>query len=157
MATARVALLADTYHEVNGAARTCREWLGYARREGLPFLCVRWSSAAGARDEGSVRTVDLVRSSWAVPVDSDLRFDPWLARVIEPIEAELDRFRPDAIHVTSPGDLGIVGAILAARRIGGTVIDCRVTANASATSPAPTTPAIVPRSASSIRSSACDR
>jgi glycosyltransferase involved in cell wall biosynthesis len=49
-------------------------------------------------------------------VDSDLRFDPWLARVIEPIEAELDRFRPDAIHVTSPGDLGIVGAILAARR-----------------------------------------
>jgi glycosyltransferase involved in cell wall biosynthesis len=116
MPTARVALLADTYHEVNGAARTCREWLGYARREGLPFLCVRWSSAAGARDEGSVRTVDLVRSSWAVPVDSDLRFDPWLARVIEPIEAELDRFRPDAIHVTSPGDLGIVGAILAARR-----------------------------------------
>ncbi|MGA2117134.1 MAG: glycosyltransferase [Bryobacteraceae bacterium] len=116
MAIARVALLADTYHEVNGAARTCREWLGYARRKGLPFLCVRWNGEAGAREEGSMRTMDLVRSSWAVPVDSELQFDPWLGRVIEPIEAELERFRPDAIHVTSPGDLGIVGAILAARR-----------------------------------------
>ncbi|MGP8244265.1 MAG: glycosyltransferase [Bryobacteraceae bacterium] len=116
MAVPRIALLADTYHEVNGAARTCREWLGYARRQGLPFLCVRWNGAPGARDEGPVRTVDLVRSPWAVPVDTDLRFDPWLARVMAPIEAELERFRPDAIHVTSPGDLGIVGAILSARR-----------------------------------------
>jgi len=36
-------------------------------------------------------------------------------RQIEPIEAEIKRFRPDYIHVTSPGDLGIIGAILAAR------------------------------------------
>jgi glycosyltransferase involved in cell wall biosynthesis len=108
--------LADTYHEVNGAARTCREWLGYARRQELPFLCVRWNDAAGTKDEGSVRTVDLVRSSWAVPVDTDLHFDPWLSRTLAPIEAELERFRPDVIHVTSPGDLGIAGAILSARR-----------------------------------------
>jgi hypothetical protein len=39
-AAPRVALLADTFHEVNGAARTCREWDDYARRRQLPFLCV---------------------------------------------------------------------------------------------------------------------
>jgi hypothetical protein len=33
MAIPRIALLADTDREVNGAARTCREWLGYARRQ----------------------------------------------------------------------------------------------------------------------------
>jgi len=114
-ATPRVALFADTFHEVNGAARTCREWHSFARRRQIPFFCVRWGSAPSATNEGPVRTVELVRSQWAFPVDTDLRFDPWLMRSIEPIEAELRSFRPDYIHVTSPGDLGIVGAILAAR------------------------------------------
>ena len=36
-------------------------------------------------------------------------------RVLAPIRKELERFRPDAIHITSPGDLGIAGAILAER------------------------------------------
>ena len=114
-ATPRVALFADTFHEVNGAARTCREWHSFARRRQIPFFCVRWGSARGVIDEGPVRTLELARSQWAFPVDPDLRFDPWLMRWIEPIEAEVRRFRPDYIHVTSPGDLGIIGAILAAR------------------------------------------
>jgi len=111
----RVALFADTFHEVNGAARTCREWHSFALRRQIPFFCVRWGAARGVSEEGPVRTLDLVRSHWAFPVDPDLRFDPWLMRQIEPIEAEIKRFRPDYIHVTSPGDLGIVGVILAAR------------------------------------------
>jgi len=111
----RVALFADTFHEVNGAARTCREWHAFAHRRQIPFLCVRWGPARGVTDDGPVRTLELARSRWAFPVDSDLRFDPWLMRQIGPIEAEIRRFRPDYIHVTSPGDLGIIGAILAAR------------------------------------------
>jgi glycosyltransferase involved in cell wall biosynthesis len=114
-ATPRVALFADTFHEVNGAARTCREWHSFARRRQIPFFCVRWGPARGVTEEGPVRTLELARSHWAFPVDPDLRFDPWLMRQIEPIEAEIKRFRPDYIHVTSPGDLGIIGAILAAR------------------------------------------
>ena len=35
----RIALFADTFYEVNGAARTCREWDAFARRRRLPFLC----------------------------------------------------------------------------------------------------------------------
>jgi len=112
----RVALFADTFHEVNGAARTCREWHAFARRRELPFLCVRWGRAPQLVEEGPVHTLDLVRSQWAFPVDPDLRFDPWFYRELAHMETVLEQFRPDVIHVTSPGDLGILGAILASRR-----------------------------------------
>jgi glycosyltransferase involved in cell wall biosynthesis len=111
----RVALLADTFYEVNGAARTCREWYDFARRRDLPFLCIRWGNSPRIEESGQVRAVDLVRSRWAFPVDPDLRFDPWFYRKLASVEKELQQFRPDVIHITSPGDLGILGAILAAR------------------------------------------
>src|SRR5271165_5093867 len=110
---ARVALLADTFHEVNGAARTCREWEAFARRNERPFLCVRWGSAPGSRQEGQVRIVEIARSRLAFRIDTDLHFDPLFHRVLDAIHRELEQFQPDAIHVTSPGDLGIAGAILA--------------------------------------------
>jgi phosphatidylinositol alpha 1,6-mannosyltransferase len=115
MAQPRVALFADTFHEVNGAARTCREWHSFAQRRRMPFLCVRWGSAPRLLAEGSVWTLDLVRSFCAIPVDPDLSFDPCFYRDVEPVAAALERFRPDIVHVTSPGDMGILGAILAAR------------------------------------------
>jgi phosphatidylinositol alpha 1,6-mannosyltransferase len=107
----RVALFADTFYEVNGAARTCREWDAFARRRRLPFFCVRWGKARALSSEA----LELVRSGLAFLVDPDLRFDPCFYRVLEPVQKELERFRPDVIHVTSPGDLGILGAILAVR------------------------------------------
>ena len=107
----RVALFADTFYEVNGAARTCREWDAFARRWRLPFFCVRWGQARTR----SAEAFELVRSSLAFLVDPDLRFDPCFYRVLDPVKKELERFRPDVIHVTSPGDLGILGAIVAAR------------------------------------------
>ena len=110
-AAPRVALLADTFYEVNGAARTCREWDAYARRHRLPFFCVRWGRARAATGEA----LELVRSGLAFLVDPDLKFDPCFFRVLEPVRKELERFRPDVIHITSPGDLGILGAILADR------------------------------------------
>lgn len=55
----RVALFADTFHEVNGAARTCREW--------------------------------------------------------DAVQERVRQFARDFIHLTSPGDLGILGAVVAAR------------------------------------------
>ena len=111
----RVALFADTFHEVNGAARTCREWHSFARRRQIPFLCVRFGAKPGITDEGWVRTLEFERSRWAFRIDPDLRFDPRLMRLLEPILEETKRFRPDYIHVTSPGDLGILGAVAAAK------------------------------------------
>jgi glycosyltransferase involved in cell wall biosynthesis len=114
-AAARIALLADTFHEVNGAARTCREWEAWSRRTHLPFLCVRWGPQPGVREEGSVRTLELRRSRLAFRIDPDLRFDPLFHRVLASVQAEVERFQPHFIHITSPGDLGIAGAIVAAR------------------------------------------
>jgi glycosyltransferase involved in cell wall biosynthesis len=111
----RIALLADTFYEVNGAARTCREWEAFTTRHSLPFLCVRWGGNPGLREEGSLRILELSRSRTTFRIDTDLHFDLQFHRAIAPIQKELERFRPDAIHITSPGDLGITGAILAAR------------------------------------------
>jgi phosphatidylinositol alpha 1,6-mannosyltransferase len=111
----RIALLADTYYEVNGAARTCREWEAFARQRELPFFCIRWGKRQALSTHGPVWTMDLVRSRSAVRIDPDLYFDLRFARVRALIEPELERFRPDFIHITSPGDLGILGAVLAAR------------------------------------------
>lgn len=111
----RVALLADTFYEVNGAARTCREWEAFTRERNLPFLCARWGPERRSREEDPVWTIDLVRTRWAYRIDTDLYFDPWFLRLLNPLGAALRRFRPDAIHITSPGDLGILGMILAER------------------------------------------
>jgi glycosyltransferase involved in cell wall biosynthesis len=123
-AAPRVALIADTFYEVNGVARTCREWEAFARRRRLPFFCARWgrrsTPAATARratlhTDGPVWTMDMVHTPMAYRIDSDLYFDLFLLRALEPIAEELKRFQPDIIHVTSPGDMGILGLILAAR------------------------------------------
>lgn len=111
----RIALLADTYYEVNGVARTCREWEAFARRRQLPFLSVRWGGAPDFRREGSVWSLELPRGPLSVPVDPDLHFEACFYRQLERIEGVLRGFHPDFIHLTSPGDLGIAGAILAAR------------------------------------------
>ena len=100
-AATRVALFADTFYEVNGAARTCREWDAFARRHRLPFYCVRWGSDRALSPEAC----ELVRSHLAFLVDPDLRFDPFFYRVLGPVQKQLEKFRPDVIHITSPGDL----------------------------------------------------
>jgi glycosyltransferase involved in cell wall biosynthesis len=111
----RIALFADTFHEVNGAARTCREWDAFARRRNLPFLCIRWGPQAGVHEAGAVRTIELARSRLRFAIDPDLSFDMRFARFLDYAHEQVARFRPDFIHLTSPGDLGILGAIVAAR------------------------------------------
>ena len=52
--TPRVALLADTFYEVNGAARTCREWDAFARRRQIPFFSVRSGNKRRFHAEGPI-------------------------------------------------------------------------------------------------------
>ncbi len=107
--TPRIALFADTFHEVNGAARTCREWEAYARRKGLPLFVVRCGAGSSEPAEG----VRVSRGGLSLPVDADLRFDLLFHRMWPTVEKPLRQFAPDAIHLTSPGDLGILGAVAA--------------------------------------------
>ncbi|HEY3705295.1 MAG TPA: glycosyltransferase [Terracidiphilus sp.] len=110
----RVAYFPDSFHEVNGVAHTSRNFEEFARRHGLPFLCIR----AGDREpellqDGSVWTLELPRGIFSFALEKDLRLDPAFLRHIPQIENVLARFQPDLIHVTGPSDVGVVGAGLA--------------------------------------------
>jgi phosphatidylinositol alpha 1,6-mannosyltransferase len=107
----RVAYFPDSFHEVNGVAHTSRNFVAYAQRRGLPFLCVR----AGTREisfeqVGEMRTLELRRSRSSVRMEKDLKYDMLFWRHGEAIRRELERFRPDVIHITGPSELGMFGA-----------------------------------------------
>jgi glycosyltransferase involved in cell wall biosynthesis len=110
---ARVALFADTFHEVNGAALTCRNFEDFARRRSLPFLSIHCGDKEGLSEQGSVTVLQLRRGRTAFPVDIDLRFDPLLQRHLAQVKRRVQAFAPDIVHITSPGDLGIMGARIA--------------------------------------------
>ena len=114
MRVPRVAYFPDSFHEVNGVAHTSRNFVAYAQRHGLPFLCVR----AGTREisfeqVGELRTLELRRSRGSVRMEKDLEFDTLFWRHGEAIRRELERFRPDVIHITGPSELGMFGAYFA--------------------------------------------
>ncbi len=112
--TPRVAYFPDSFHEVNGVAHTSRHFEAFARRQSLPFLCVR----AGNREErlqieGSIWTLELPRSILSFSLEKDLRFDPAFFRHTALVRETLRRFQPDLIHITGPSDVGMLGAWLA--------------------------------------------
>lgn len=114
MSVPRIAYFPDSFHEVNGVAHTSRNFVAYARRHNLPFLCVR----AGRRREafeqtGELRTLELRRSRASVRMEKDLEFDALFWRHATLIRRELIRFQPDIIHITGPSELGIFGAYFA--------------------------------------------
>lgn len=114
MRTPRIAYLPDSFHEINGVAHTSRNFVAYAERHALPFLCIR----AGERPEAfeqaqELHTLELPRSRASVGLEKDLHFDPLYFRHASVIRSALLRFRPDIIHITGPSELGIFGAYYA--------------------------------------------
>lgn len=105
----RVALFADCFHEVNGVAGTMRHLRQFAAGRALPMLCVRAGSQTGVLSSGDV---ELRRSALRIAVDHDLAFDLAFARFLPMLRRHLESFRPDLIHVTGPGDIGILGVLL---------------------------------------------
>jgi glycosyltransferase involved in cell wall biosynthesis len=111
----RVAFLTDTFYEVNGAARTCRELAAFANRRGYPFFSVRFARHQNFKHEGQFWMLELKRTPISIGVDPDLRFDLLFYRLRARLEEHLREFAPDVIHVIGPGELGILGAIAAWR------------------------------------------
>jgi glycosyltransferase involved in cell wall biosynthesis len=117
----RVAYFPDSFHEVNGVAHTSRHFEAYARRRGLPFLCVRagieaTGSATGPRvepEDPNLRQLELERGFLSFALDKDLRYDPAFLRHLPRIAKKLRAFAPDLIHITGPSELGMIGALLA--------------------------------------------
>ncbi len=112
----RVAFFPDSYLEVNGAAMTCRRLVGFAEKNGYPFLCIH----AGEKNETTVsKTVthlSLKRSPIAIPMDEGLAYDPLFNRHISKISKALDEFKPDVLHLTGLNDVSIIAAIIAYQR-----------------------------------------
>jgi glycosyltransferase involved in cell wall biosynthesis len=111
----RVAFFSDIFYEVNGAALTSREFVEYGKRNGHPVLTLHPHTETRLFDDGSARYVELQRSLATVPVETDFGFDTLMWRYKGLIEKELDQFKPDIIHVVSPGDLGLLSIVIARR------------------------------------------
>lgn len=112
MRTPRIAYFPDSFHEINGVAHTSRNFVAFAERQHLPFLCVR-AGRAPARWTDDVCTLDLPRSRAAFRLEKDLDFDPLFLRHARTVQRTLKAFQPDLIHITGPSELGILGAYFA--------------------------------------------
>lgn len=116
MTPPRVAFFPDSFLEVNGVARTCRELVAHAGAHGLPLLCVHaGAETRRSEDASSVNRLQLRRGPLSFGLERDLRFDLGLWRHRGTVAAELEAFRPDLIHITGPSDVGQLGALMAHR------------------------------------------
>ena len=109
----RVAFFTDAFHEATGVGTLSREFESFARRHELPFFSVHAGRDTELKPGGSVTALELRRSPLAFGLDYDLRCDPFLTRHRDFVLAELASFRADLVHITGPGDLGILGAWIA--------------------------------------------
>ena len=108
----RVAFFTDCFHEVNGVALTSRQLDSFARRRGFPFLSVHAGPETKSWVAGSVTTLELKRGARSVPLDAGMHFDAFYVRHLAKARRALKAFGPDVIHITGPGDCGILGFLL---------------------------------------------
>lgn len=109
----RVALFCETFQEINGVALTARQLVAFAQRHAHPFLAVHGGPRVATFIAGSVTRLELPRGPLSFPIESDLRYDLWFWRHAQAARRALESFRPDVLHVTSPGEFGQLGAYLA--------------------------------------------
>jgi len=105
----RVVLFTDSFNEANGLATLSREFAAFAEHRQLPFCCVHAGAERRVSSRDSVITLELNRSWASFRLDRDLYCDPLLSRHRNWLIDRLLEFRPDLIHVTSPGDFGVLG------------------------------------------------
>jgi phosphatidylinositol alpha 1,6-mannosyltransferase len=111
----RVAFFTDSYLEVNGVAQTSRQFAAFAKRRGLPLLCVHAGPRTETIEEGSVARLALKRTSVGFRIESDQRYDMLMWRHTKLVLEKLREFNPDLIHVTGPSDVGQLGAYVASK------------------------------------------
>ena len=109
----RVAFFTDCFHEVNGVALTSRQLDAFAHSRALPFFSVHVGPQTTVKSNGAYTRMELRRSLASVPLDAGMSFDVFCLRYWAHVKRELRRFRPDLIHITGPGDCGLLGALLA--------------------------------------------
>lgn len=111
----RVAFFTDSFHETNGVALTSREYVNFARRRGVPLLSVHAGPQNTITQDGSVTTFEFRRGRMRWNLEHDLAIDFLFWRHWSRLRAALEAFRPDLVHITGPGDAGVMGALAAHR------------------------------------------
>jgi glycosyltransferase involved in cell wall biosynthesis len=111
----RVAFFTDTFTEINGVALTSRQLTAFAGRREYPFLCIRGSARGSRFTEGSTTHIEIPRGRLAFDLDKDLRHDPVLWRHHPEVSTAIREFKPDIVHVVSPGDVSEIGVYIAKR------------------------------------------
>jgi phosphatidylinositol alpha 1,6-mannosyltransferase len=111
----RVAFFTDSYLEVNGVAQTSRQFAAFAKRRGLPMLCVHAGPRTEKIEDGSVMRLSLKRTSVGFKIESDQRFDLLMWRHAKRVMEKVREFNPDLIHLTGPSDIGQLGAYVASK------------------------------------------
>ena len=105
----RIALFADSFHEINGVGTLAREYAAYAERQGWPFLCVYGGTETRFTQSGSLEQLQLRRGPLSLAVDANIECDPFLARHRKLVTDRLLQFRPDLVHITGPSDVSTLG------------------------------------------------
>lgn len=111
--TPRVAFFTDSFHEANGVALTSRQFASFARARYYPFFSVHAGPKTEHFKRGTFETFELANSNTLLHLEHDLRFDLKFWRHRQPLRKALAAFEPDIVHVTGPGHLGMLGALLA--------------------------------------------
>ncbi len=109
----RVALFADTFHEINGAANILRRLVDFAKENKLPLLSIRCGRETKFEQQGSVSVLELKRSSTAIPIDIELGYDALLWRYKKIVGEKLKEFKPDVLHLTGFNDVSQIGFLFA--------------------------------------------
>lgn len=112
----RVAVLTDTYAEVNGVAMIYQYMAKWCERAGSMKLCVVALSQREELSDGAHTAVALMPPwpNWTYPGYPELSMGvPRIRRIL----ALLRRFKPDIIHTVAPGPMGLAGRYIA-RRLG---------------------------------------
>jgi phosphatidylinositol alpha 1,6-mannosyltransferase len=106
----RVAFFTDSYYEANGVSTFSHEFESFARRRQIPLLSVHSGSETRVMRTEHLTTLELRRGPLAFPLDPELRCDPFIVRFKRWAFDEVRGFEPSLVQITSPSDIGILGA-----------------------------------------------
>ena len=109
MRPVRVALFSDAFLEANGVATLSREFTAFAERREIPFFCVHSGARTQVTRRRPLTKLELKRGLAAFRLDHDLYCDPLLSRYRNQVIAQLRQYDADLVHITGPGDVGILG------------------------------------------------
>jgi phosphatidylinositol alpha 1,6-mannosyltransferase len=108
----RVAFFTDSYLEINGVAQTSRQFAAFAKRRGLPMLCIHVGPRTEKYEDGSITHLSLKRTNVGFKIESDQRYDLLVWRHLKLVRETLREFKPDIVHITGPSDVGQIGAYI---------------------------------------------